>query len=178
MPGSFVLKTHVLELKNLLTDLLTEDQYEELVNENMRQLVNVVTFLQVMFCDNPWWSETLARAHAAYLEVWNHFLTGAEIGDVEYGKFNRYTRLNTVAPMAHKLSRWRVFELHECLADLRDVLNDWLARAEGQFLSHEGVELLLWNVLVACKDMQPHLEDYVTQNADDYYFEVQAPLRP
>lgn len=46
---------------------LLEQQYEELVNDKMRQLVNVITFLKVMFCDNPWWSKTLSRAHASYL---------------------------------------------------------------------------------------------------------------
>lgn len=178
MPGRFVLQTHVLEVKSLMTDQPeSEEEHEELVNENIRRLVNVVTFLKVMFSDNPWWSETLARAHASYLAVWDHLLTGAEISDVDYSPFITYGRLQTVMPMGHKLRQFRPMELRDVLADLRDVLYDWTVPVEGQFLSHEGVEVLMWHVLVACRDVQPHLEDYILHNADDY-FEVVAPLRP
>ena len=82
MPNGHVLKEHVEEMRDLLSEGFGDPnhEYEHVVTYTMQQWIRVIQFLQDMFEDNPYWSKLLAKAHASILAVADNLLQDTDPG--------------------------------------------------------------------------------------------------
>ena len=163
MPNGNVLREHVEQMKDLLSEGFKDPnhEYEHVVTYTMLQWIRVIEFLQDMFKDNPYWSKILAKAHASILAVSDNLLQGKEIQDTPYKSFNRFSSYAIVMPIDHKMIPHSTLWLTNIRDDIKGLLLDYETHAQGQFLSHEGVGLLIWPTICGCKDLLPHIEDHL-----------------
>lgn len=81
MPNGHVLKQHVEEMRDLLSEGFRDPnhEHEHVVTYTMLQWTRIIEFLQGMFMDNPYWPKLLAKAHASILAVADNLLQNKEI---------------------------------------------------------------------------------------------------
>ena len=163
MPNGDVLREHVEQMKDLLSEGFKDPnhEYEHVVTYTMLQWIRVIEFLQDMFKDNPYWSKILAKAHASIIAVSDNLLQGKEIQDTPYKSFNRFSSYAIVMPIDHKMIPHSTLWLTNIRDDIKGLLLDYETHAQGQFLSHEGVGLLIGPTICGCKDLLPHIEDHL-----------------
>ena len=154
MPNGHVLKEHAEEMRDLLSEGFGDPnhEYKHAVTYTMQQWIQVIEFLQGMFKDNRYWSNLVAKAHAGQTDPGHR--------DTQYKSYNRFSSSSIVMPFDHKMiphsTLWHIRD------DIKGLLLDYETHAAGQFLSHDGVGLLVWPTICGCKDLLPHIEDHLT----------------
>lgn len=131
MPNGHVLKEHVEEMRDLLSEGFGDPnhEYKHAVTYTMQQWIQVIEFLQDMFKDNRYWSNLVAKAHAGQTDPGHR--------DTQYKSYNRFSSSSIVMPFDHKMiphsTLWHIRD------DIKGLLLDYETHAAGQFLRHDGV---------------------------------------
>eukprot|EP00435_Cladocopium_sp_Y103_P014361 s5158_g3.t1 len=133
MPNGHVLKEHVEEMRDLLSENFEDldHEYVHVVSYTMQQWTRVIEFLQDMFKDNPYWS---AKAHASILAVADNLLNDKQIQDTPYKSFNRFSSSSILMPFDHKMIPHSTLWLTNIRDDIKELLLDYETPAAGQFL--------------------------------------------